>query len=95
MTDLKDMIDDTTERLLKKIEDWEIPQSDKKYVTIEKEVWEATLRRSMENTAKVETLQKQLDIAKSFIFRCANDIAGDWYINAAKCVLQQIEELNK
>lgn len=44
---------------------------------------------------KCERLQKQFDIAKSFIFRCANDIAGDWYVNAAKCVMQKIEELNK
>ncbi|MBO7735289.1 MAG: hypothetical protein J6S67_22175 [Methanobrevibacter sp.] len=44
---------------------------------------------------ELERTKKQLDIAKSFIFRCANDIAGDWYINSAKCVLQQIEELNK
>ena len=44
--------------------------------------------------AKCEILQKQLDIAKGFIFRCANDIAGDWYVNAAKCVQQEIEELD-
>ena len=43
---------------------------------------------------KCERLQKQLDIAKGFIFRCANDIAGDWYVNAAKCVQQEIEELD-
>lgn len=40
-------------------------------------------------------LEKQLAIAKDFIFRCANDISGDWYINSAKCVLKQIEELDK
>lgn len=44
---------------------------------------------------ELERTKKQLDIAKSFIFRCANDIAGDWYVNAAKCVMQKIEELNK
>lgn len=42
-----------------------------------------------------ERLKKQLEIAKDFIFRCANDISGDWYINSAKCVLQKIEELDK
>ena len=36
---------------------------------------------------ELERTKKQLDIAKSFIFRCANDIAGDWYVNAAKCVM--------
>ena len=49
----------------------------------------------IETINKCERLQKQLDIAKSFIFRCANDIVGDWYVNSAKCVLQKIEELNK
>lgn len=44
---------------------------------------------------KIEKLTKQLEIAKSFIFRCANDISGDWYINSAKCVLRQIEGLEK
>ncbi|MEE0060476.1 MAG: hypothetical protein UE295_06590 [Acutalibacteraceae bacterium] len=44
---------------------------------------------------ELEKTKKQLDIAKSFIFRCENDIAGDWYVNAAKCVMQKIEELNK
>lgn len=40
-------------------------------------------------------LKQQLAIAKDFIFRCANDISGDWYINSAKCVLKQIEDLDK
>ena len=48
----------------------------------------------LEAISKAERLQKQLDIAKGFIFRCANDIAGDWYVNAAKCVQQEIEELD-
>lgn len=64
MSDLRSMVDDTTERLLKKIDNWEVPQSDKKYVTIEKEVWESTLKASMDRAGEIETLQKQLDIAK-------------------------------
>ena len=87
------MIDDTKERLLKKIDDWEIPQQDKKFITVEKEVYESVLRVNCDKIAECERLQKQLDIAKGFIFRCANDIAGDWYVNAAKCVQQEIEEL--
>lgn len=58
-----------------------------------------TLLRAIEQLEKteceLEKVEKQLEIAKSFIFRCANDIAGDWYVNSAKCVLQKIEELNK
>lgn len=61
MSDLSSMIDDTTERLLRKIDNWEVPKSDKEYVTIEKEVWESTLRVSMERAGKIETLQKQLE----------------------------------
>lgn len=61
MSDLISMIDDTTERLLKKIDNWEVPQSDKKYVTIEKEVWESTLRQSMEKIVKLERLEGQLE----------------------------------
>lgn len=49
--------------------------------------------KDLENETK--KLKKQLAIAKDFIFRCANDISGDWYINSAKCVLKQIEELDK
>lgn len=63
MSDLSNMIDDTTERILRKIDNWEIPQSDKKYITIEKEVWESTLKASLDRAGKIETLQKQLDIA--------------------------------
>lgn len=63
MSDLSSMIDDTTERLLRKIDNWEVPQSDKEYVTIEKEVWESTLRVSKERAGEIEMLQKQLDIA--------------------------------
>lgn len=32
MSDLISMVDDTTERFLRKIDNWEIPQSDKKYI---------------------------------------------------------------
>ena len=56
------------------------------------------LKIERENEEKLKhypILQKQLEIAKSFIFRCANDIAGDWYVNAAKCVMQKIEEVDK
>lgn len=63
MSNLSSMIDDTTERLLRKIDNWEIPQSDKKYITIEKEVWESTLKASMDRAGKIETLQDQLEIA--------------------------------
>lgn len=64
MSDLSSMIDATTERLLRKIDNWEVPQSDKKYVVIEKEVWESTLKASMDRAGKIETLQKQLEIAQ-------------------------------
>ncbi len=100
MSDLIDMIDDTTERLLKKIDNWEVPQSDKKYVTIEKEVWESTLRVSMERAGKIETLQKQLDIAVKSIKAVLDDelfceVADGGLIMYLYTALDRIEELNK
>lgn len=49
--------------------------------------------RAIEHGTELRKVKKQLEIAKDFIFRCANDISGDWYINSAKCVLKRIEEL--
>ena len=45
-------------------------------------------------TKKCERLQKQLDIAKNFIFRCAHDITSDWYVSRAEWILHKIEELD-
>ena len=100
MSDLREMIDDTTERLLRKVDDWEIPQSDKKYVTIEKEVWESTLRVSMERAGKIEMLQKQLDIAVKGIKAVLDDelfceTADGGLIMYLYTALDRIEELNK
>lgn len=97
MSDLSSMIDDTTERLLRKVDNWEIPQSDKKYVTIEKEVWESTLKASMDRAGKIETLQKQLDIAKSYlnvIKRLRNGKCLQC-VDFAYRALRKIKELNK
>lgn len=99
MSDLSSMIDDTTERLLRKVDNWEIPQSDKKYVTIEKEVWESTLKASMDRAGKIETLQEQLDIA---IWALYSLLTGKKTIKIGKSeelietyALNKIEELNK
>lgn len=103
MSDLSSMIDATTERLLRKIDNWEVPQSDKKYVVIEKEVWESTLKASMDRAGKIETLQKQLDIAIDTL-RCygnPNNWDGNRFTNffatwqLARNNLDKIEELNK
>ena len=51
--------------------------------------------RAVKKGVEIVKLKKQLAIAKDFIFRCANDISGDWYINSAKCLLKKIEELEK
>lgn len=54
------------------------------------------IQKRYEKALKENTkLKKLVEIAKGFIFRCANDISGDWYINSAKCALKQIEELEK
>lgn len=92
MTDLKDMIDDTTERLLKKIDNWEIPQSDKKFITVEKEVYESVLRVNCNKIAECERLQKQLDIAvkalKEYgVYKCKDS----WFAEQA---LAEIKELD-
>lgn len=100
MSDLSKMIDDTTERLLRKIDNWEVPQSDKEYVTIEKEVWESTLKASMDREGEIETLQKQLDIAVKGIKAVLNDelfceIADGGLIMYLYTALERIEDLNK
>lgn len=63
----------------------------KETVTIEKEVWESTLRVSMERAGKIETLQEQLDIAVKCMQRY---IRGGCYPLMEK-KLKEIEELNK
>lgn len=76
MSDLSSMIDDTTERHLRKIDNWEIPQSDKKYTAIEKEVWESTLNRSMVLEAENAQLKEILETALSWLPDCSKFRAG-------------------
>lgn len=95
MSDLSSMIDDTTKRLLKKIEDWKIPQSDKKYVTIEKEVWESTLRQSMEKTVKLERLEGKLEIALKVFHQIAKLTDEYPVLKVNELAHKGIEELNK
>lgn len=96
MSDLSKMIDETTKRLLKKIDNWEVPQSDKEYVTIEKEVWESTLRISMERAGKIETLQKQLsEIKDAYIDLTTQDEYGSYYIEEAKDFVDTVGRILK
>lgn len=60
-------------------------------VTIEKEVWESTLRVSMERAGKIETLQKQLAIA----VKALDSLRGICFPERAEKALKEIEELNK
>ena len=86
MSDLSSMIDDTTEKLLRKIDNWEIPQLDKKYLTIEKEVWESTLNCSMVLEAENKQLKELLKECKrqfEEVELCRYDVADtdqkDWF----------------
>lgn len=87
MNDLSSMIDDTTERLFRKIDNWEIPQTDKKYIAIEKEVWESTLNRSM----VLEAENAQL---KELLKECRYELDGEFGIGAANLV-EEIDEVLK
>lgn len=71
-----------------------------KTVTIEKEVWESTLRASMNRAGEIETLQEQLDIAVKGIKAVLDDelfceTADGGLIMYLYTALDRIEELNK
>ena len=77
-------------------------------ITIEKEVWESTLKASMDRAGRIEILEQQLAIAVEALERYADlynwEDSDDYYActykydfanKEAQEALQQIKELNK